>query len=125
MKKIWLLAAAIVIVSCKTEKADYAIISGKIENADVKEMTLYSVTDRSFKEKITLADDGSFKDTIKMSGDFTLYQARNATPLHLEAGNNITINFDSKDHQNTITVSGIGSELSSYLIAKLNKEKEN
>lgn len=122
MKKIWLLAVAIVIVSCKTEKADYAIISGKIDNADAKEMTLYSATDRSFKNIIKIAEDGTFKDTVKMSGEFFLYQAKNSTPLYLKAGDNVNINFDAKDHKATLAITG--SDISNYLIAKKDKERE-
>ena len=126
MKKLWLLVAGIAIVSCKNEAPiDYAIITGNIANADAKEMALYGTSDRSFKKHtITVNDDGSFVDTVKVAGQFMLYLKRNATPLHLEAGNNITINFDAKDFTKTLALSGTGSEISSYLIAKSNKEKE-
>ena len=125
MKKLWLLVAGIAIVSCKNEAPiDYAIITGNIANADVKEMTLSNNIDRSQNHKITIAEDGSFIDTVKVAGQFTLYQKRNATPLHLEAGNNIIINFDAKDFGKTLSISGKGSETSAYLVAKNNKEKE-
>ncbi|NVK52471.1 MAG: TlpA family protein disulfide reductase [Flavobacteriaceae bacterium] len=125
MKKLWLLVAAIAIVSCKKEATvDYAVISGKITNAEPKEMTLYSSSDRSFREKITIAEDGTFNDTIKKFGAFSLYQGRNFTPLHLEAGNTITINFDAKDHKNTLAITGTGSEISNYLLEKKAKENE-
>lgn len=125
MKKIWLLIASIAIVSCKNEAPiDYAIITGNIANADTKDVTLYSPSNRAFKRKIALAQDGSFTDTVRISGDFALYQARNVTPLYLEAGNSITINFDAKNFKNSLTLTGNGSEISSYLVAKNNKEKE-
>lgn len=125
MKKLWLLVAGIAIVSCKNEAPiDYAIITGNIANADVKEMTLSNNIDRSQNHKITIAEDGSFIDTVKVAGQFTLYQKRNATPLYLEAGNNIIINFDAKDFGKTLSISGKGSETSAYLVAKNNKEKE-
>ena len=125
MKKLWLLVAGIAIVSCKNEAPiDYAIITGNIANADVKEMTLSNNIDRSQNHKIAIAEDGSFIDTVKVAGQFTLYQKRNATPLSLEAGNNIIINFDAKDFGKTLSISGKGSEASAYLVAKNNKEKE-
>jgi thiol-disulfide isomerase/thioredoxin len=124
MKKLWLLIAGIAIVSCKNEAPiDYAIITGNISNA--KEVILYGTTDRSFKKHtITIQEDGSFIDTIKVAGQFFLSQARNGVPLHLEAGNNITVNFDATDFNKTLVVSGKGSEISSYLVAKKNKERE-
>ena len=125
MKKIWIFAAAIAIVSCNNEAPiDYAIVSGKIMNADANELTVYGPN--RFNKKITLGEDGTFNDTIKKvtAGTFTLYQARNATPLYLEAGNNIAVNFDAKDFKNTLALSGQGSEISTYLIAKNDKAKE-
>ncbi len=126
MKKLWLLVAGIAIVSCKNEAPiDYALISGNITNADDKEMILYGTTDRSFKKHtIAINEDGSFIDTVKVAGQFFLYQAKNGTPLHLAAGDNVTINYDSKDFTKTLAISGKGSEISAYLVAKKNKERE-
>jgi len=126
MKKLWLLVAGIAIVSCKNEAPiDYAIITGNIANADTKEMALYGTTDRSFKKHtITINEDGSFIDTVKVAGQFLLYQAKNGTPLHLEAGDNVIINYDSKDFNKTLAFSGKGFEVSTYLVAKSKKEKE-
>ena len=126
MKKLWLLVAGIAIVSCKNEAPiEYAIITGNIANADTKEMALYGTTDRSFKKHtITINEDGSYQDTVKVAGQFFLYQAKNGTPLHLEAGDNITINYDAKDFRKTLAISGKGSEISSYLVVKNNKERE-
>lgn len=125
MKKLWVLIAGIAIVSCKNEAPiDYAIISGNIANADAKEITLYGTSDRSFNHKISISDDGSFVDTVKVAGHFLLYQARNGTPLYLKSGDNVAINYDAKDFAKTLTLTGTGSETSTYLIAKNNKEKE-
>lgn len=126
MKKLWLLVAGIAIVSCTNEAPiDYAIITGNIANADAKEMALYKTSDRSFKKHtITINEDGSFIDTVKVAGHFLLYQAKNGTPLHLEAGDNVIINYDSKEFNKTLEISGKGSEISSYLVAKKNKERE-
>ena len=126
MKKLWLLVAGIAIVSCKNETpVDYAIITGKIANADKKEMTLYGTSDRSFKRhKIAIAEDGTFADTVKVAGQFLLYQGRNATPLYLNAGDNIAINYDAKDFDKSLALSGNGFEISNYLVAKDKKSKE-
>jgi len=124
MKKIWLLVAAIAIVSCKNEAPiDYALISGKITNTTINEAAIYGVIDRDFREKLTLAEDGSFKDTLR-AGSYLFIQGRNRAPLYVNAGDNITINFDANDFKNTLTFSGKGSAVNVYLIAKGSKEKE-
>ncbi|WKD85769.1 Thiol:disulfide interchange protein TlpA [Polaribacter huanghezhanensis] len=118
MKKIGFLIAILAITSCKKETADYAIISGKISNSTVKEITLFGITDRSTRQTITLADDGSFNDTIKKTGEFLLSEARNRTTLYLNKGNNIKVNYNAKEHKNSLIISGKGSGISNYLLAK-------
>ena len=125
MKKLWLFVAAIAMVSCKNEPLDYALVSGKIANATAKEITLYGTTDRKFKKTIKLAEDGSFNDTLKIeAGEFMLVEARNLTPLHLNVGHNISIDYDANDFKNTVKITGEGSGISNYLIAKNAKETE-
>ena len=125
MKKLWLLVAGIAIVSCKNEApVDYAIITGKIANANKKEMMLYGATDKSFRKKITIAEDGSFLDTIKAAGQFTLFQDKNATPLYLTSGDNLTINYDANDFKESVSLTGKGSKISSYIKVKSEKTAE-
>jgi len=124
MKKVWLLIAVIAIVSCKNEAPiDYALVSGKITNATTNEATIYGLIDRDFREKMTLSEDGSFKDTLK-AGSYLFSQGKNRAPLYLSAGDNITINFDAKNFKSSLTFSGKGSEINVYLGAKGAKEKE-
>jgi len=124
MKKLWLFVAAIAIISCKNETADYALVSGKVLNAgDTKEINIVSA-DRSVVKKVVLAEDGSFNDTIKTAGSYTIYQQRNATPLYLQAGNNITVNYDAKEYVKTLVITGAGAEISNYLVGKGTKERE-
>ena len=124
MKKLWLFIAAIAIISCKTETADYALVSGKILNADdTKEINIVSA-DRSVVKKVALSEDGSFSDTLKTAGQYSIYQKRNVTPIYVEAGDNVSVNFDAKEFAKTLSITGKGSSASNYLVAKNNVEKE-
>lgn len=125
MKRItYLLALAIAAFSCKQEApVDYAVVSGKIANSS-GELTINSM-DRSFKEVIEVAEDGSFTDTLRIdAGTYMLAQGRNFTQLHIEDGANINVDFDASDFKNTLAISGEGSEISNYLLAKGKKETE-
>jgi thiol-disulfide isomerase/thioredoxin len=99
------------------------VVSGKIANSN-GELTINSM-DRSFKETIEVAEDGSFADTLRIdAGTYMLSQGRNFAQLHIEDGANINVNFDASDFKNTLTISGEGSEISNYLLAKGKKERE-
>ena len=125
MKKIWLLVAAIAVISCKNEAPiDYAIVSGKIINKGADELTINS-KDRSIKETINVLEDGSYTDTLRVKeGAYILYDGKNATELFIKKGFNITVNYDASDISNTLNISGVGSEISNYLAVKGKKSKE-
>lgn len=126
MKKIWLLIAFIAIVSCKddTEKAA-TVVSGKITNNRGSEITFKKPNNKEFIETLNVARDGSFIDTLLIeTGIYTFQYGRNRTEIFVEAGNNLTINFDANDFENTLTFSGEGSEISTYLFEKQKTEKK-
>lgn len=125
MKKIIVLIAVLAIISCKqSAKVDYAILSGKIINTEVNQLTLNS-SENLIKKSINVSEDGIFKDTLTVTaGYYTLSAAKNNISLYLEAGDNVTINFDVNDFENTLVFSGSGFETSTYLFNKKKKSNE-
>ncbi|MDG1398849.1 MAG: TlpA disulfide reductase family protein [Polaribacter sp.] len=116
----------IAFASCKSEpKIDYAIVSGKITNSDSEKTTLYK-TDMSIKKKIEISADGTFNDTIKSSEGiyYVLRNGNDLTSIYLADGNNIEINYDAKDYDNTLQIRGTGSEYSNYLREKNKKSSD-
>jgi len=126
MKKIWLLIAAVAILSCKNEKeTNFTVFSGKITNNRGSEITFKKPYNKEFNETIKLARDGSFLDTLLIeTGIYTFQYGRNRTGIFVEAGSNLVINFDSNNFENTLTFYGKGSEISTYLFQKQNTEKK-
>jgi thiol-disulfide isomerase/thioredoxin len=125
MRKIGLLIAILTIISCKQEPAiDYVILSGKITNKSVGEFTFNSL-DRSIKKTIEVAEDGSFIDTLTVEeGNYVIYDGKNRASVNINKGDNLEINYDANDFENTLAFSGIGSEKNNYLLAKSKKESE-
>lgn len=125
MKKIFFFIACLAIVSCKEEpKIDYAILSGKIENSEAKQLT-FNNAESLIKKIIKVSDDGTFKDTLTVTtGYYIVSDGKNKTSLYLNPGNTVTINYDANDFENTLELAGTGSEISNYLINKNKKFKE-
>ncbi len=125
MKKIWLFIAAIAVISCKNEALiDYAVVSGKIMNKGENELTIKS-NDQSFQKVVNVLEDGSFVDTLKVKeGVYKLYDGKNITEVYVNTGANVNISYDADDFSNTLTITGIGAEISNYLYAKGKKEKK-
>lgn len=125
MKKLLFIAFAIALIGCKTEaKLDYAIISGKIANKQAGDLTINS-EDRTFKETLSVTADGTFTDTLSTDiSSYILYDGTNPIFLNIQPGNNLNITYDASDFDNTIAISGVGSEINNYLVAKRKVEKE-
>ena len=125
MKKVLFIAFAIALIGCEKDvKSDMAIISGKIINKQSGDLTINS-EDRTFQETLDVTADGVFRDTLDTDRNtYILFDGTNPVFLNIEAGYNLNITYDANDFDNTITISGVGSEISNYLIAKRKKEKE-
>jgi thiol-disulfide isomerase/thioredoxin len=124
MKKICILIAFISMISCKPEKKiEHIIISGKIENSAVKKITIYSQFDNSEKKEIVLAENGTFRDTLKMNTDFFLLREdRNMTEFYAPNGSDVNINYNSKKKDSTLILGGSAGSINNYLF---NKNKAN
>ncbi|SFS74459.1 TlpA family protein disulfide reductase [Lutibacter maritimus] len=125
MKKIWLLLALVIVVSCENDSTlNFVILSGKVTNNKSKEILIKGI-DNSISESIKLSDDGSFIDTLFVeNGVYTLNYGRNKAQIYFEGGNNLIVNFDNKDFDNSLNFSGDGSGESAYVYAKAKKLKE-
>ncbi len=125
MKKLLFIITTFLAVSCNHNvKEDYAIITGKILNKQSGEVSLNS-QDGTFKEVLTINPNGTFTDTLSTDiKTYVLYDGFNPIFLKVEPGYNLNINYDAKAFDNTIAISGKGSEINNYLIEKRKAEKK-
>jgi thiol-disulfide isomerase/thioredoxin len=118
MKKILLLLCAIVIVACKDEpKVDYALFSGKVENAGTDKAKLKGM---DFDHDISIHADGTFSDTLKLAetGFYSLSIGRENTTLYVSNGDNLSLNMDTKEFDESIKYTGEGAIENNYLVTK-------
>ncbi|MGJ8760670.1 MAG: TlpA family protein disulfide reductase [Polaribacter sp.] len=122
-KTVFSFGLALSLIACsKNAPVDYALVTGKIDNLEAKEVTLVK-SDQSFKKEITMESNGIFTDTIKAgSGLYELVVGKNRTNIYLDNGNVINLTADAKDLNNTIEVSGKGTEATNYILYKNKKE---
>lgn len=119
MKKIWLLIAAIAVISCKEDiPVDYAIISGNISNG-AGELSINSLDGSIEKIVLNVDDQGNFADTVRVKpATYILFDGKNRASIYIENGNNMNVSFDANDFNNTLLFTGEGSEVSIYLKEK-------
>lgn len=123
MKKSLLLIAGLAIFSCKTdpkeEKVDYALLSGKIENAKENKIV---ISGGDFKHEINLKDDGTFSDTLTIDkGYYTVRYGRNRASLYLSQGDSLNMNTNGLKFNSEMTFTGNGTASNSYLAKKLSE----
>jgi hypothetical protein len=122
MKKSLLLLIVISsFFSCKVEpKIDYALLSGKIDNAKGKTL---NATKGAFEQTINLKDDGTFADTLHIEpGYYSLSHGRESTTLYLKPGYDLSVSINTAEFDESIKYMGIGSENNNYLAKKISKQ---
>lgn len=126
MKKLLILSAAFAIIACKeTPNVDYAIINGTVSNFNGNTKLTINTPDGSVKEDLMVAQNGTFTDTLNANKSlYALYDGKTPVYLYVEPGFNLNINYDLNDVQNTLIITGKGSEINNYLIAKRKLEGE-
>jgi thiol-disulfide isomerase/thioredoxin len=118
MKKLLVLLLAVSLFSCKKELKDYVTISGKIENTESK---ILLISSRDINKEITINEDGTFSDTLKVAqkGFYSFSEGENRTALFLDNGYELEITTDAKDFLNKLVYKGIGSETNNYIVKKI------
>ncbi|MEN8187336.1 MAG: TlpA disulfide reductase family protein [Bacteroidota bacterium] len=128
MKKIFLIALSITMLSCSKEEVktiDYAVFSGKIENPDGGKLSIVDNYNNSVKD-ISVEEGGIFTDTIPgiKQGPYMFKYANEYSDIYLKPGDNLNLTLDSKEFDETIKYSGNGSAENNYLAqVSLNQEK--
>jgi len=128
-KHLFIVAVTFLAFSCKQEEhlpVDYAVITGNLSNSNVEHPVILSgIKDRSYRNNIELAEDGSFSDTIR--GEKGLYQInykKKRSTIYLEDGFNLNINANLKKLDSTIAFNGAGAAENNFIKARAKKAKE-
>jgi len=118
MKKIIMILVAIVLVSCNEKSNNpYVTLQGKIANSTLDSIVILG---RNFEKHIMVNEDGSFKDTLKVTDGFHgINNGSSQSFLYLKNGYDMEVNFDMNNFPASIEFEGQGSETNEYLTTKL------
>lgn len=117
MKRLITLCIAITLLACKEDiPKDYVTLSGKIENADNSKVVKL-LKGRDLKRTITLNDDGTFIDTLKVEeGDYTLQHGNKYGPIFLKNDNESSITADYSNFEKSMVFDGDASDINNFTI---------
>lgn len=125
MKKILITLSLIAFLACdkKGDKTvDYAVISGKITNK--KGAVTINSYDRTFSEPLDIKADGTFTDTLDTDkNSYIIFDGTNPVFVYVKPGYNLNVSYDVKDLDNTLTFTGDGDKINTYLYEKRKHEK--
>ena len=118
MKKIALSLLLIATIACQnTQQLDHVKLSGQIQNPNQETLVILG---KNFKKEITLAEDGSFSDTLKVEDGFHGFNdGKVQSFVYLRNAYDLTLNFDTQDFPESIAFQGGGAETNNYLMNKL------
>jgi hypothetical protein len=87
--------------------------SGRIENQFSDSLIVRS---RTYSKKIKVNTDGTFSDTLKVeTGRYNIYDGNESTNMFLKNGFDINMTLNTKQFDESVKFTGIGSEHSSFL----------
>ncbi|WP_417871361.1 TlpA family protein disulfide reductase [Winogradskyella sp.] len=119
MKRLLALSIVTTLFACKEDpKIDYVLFSGKIKNPTVKSVSVFQGREKI--KEIQLEQDGTFSDTLTVeNGYYNLDHGREVAYMYLEKGDSINVSLDTKEFDETIKYSGIGSSKNNFLAEKV------
>jgi thiol-disulfide isomerase/thioredoxin len=121
MKKLFILVLVITsLQSCKKIHHNYVTFSGKIENTTD---TILTISNRAFTKSISINNDGSFNDTLKISrSDFYTLRTNNTDKgfLYLKNGFDIHLTTDNTTFLENSNYTGYGASSNNYFITQYN-----
>lgn len=118
MKKLIVLFALFLIVSCKKEATDYVKLEGKLKADGVEKLT---VQGKNFMKEISVHADGSFSDTLKVTdGVHAISNGTDRITLYLKNGYDLNLEFKGEKLMDGIKFSGKGAETNNFMENKRN-----
>lgn len=122
-----LLISMLIMSSCSQEhKKDYVTLQGKLLNN--KDSVITISNRQGVIKKITLDENGNFKDTLQLKPDkpeiynFSVNPGK-AAPIYLKNGFDITLEGDSDNFMNSFKYSGEGASNSNFIVAQIKKNQ--
>ncbi|SDI31841.1 TlpA family protein disulfide reductase [Winogradskyella thalassocola] len=118
MKRLIAVFVVALCFACNEEaKVDYTLFSGKIENP--KDLKVTILKGREKVKEITLNNNGTFADTLKVeAGFYSLSHGGETSAIYLSPKDNINVTLDTEMFDETIAYTGAGSQNNNYLAAK-------
>ena len=106
------------LLSCGDETPkNYVMLKGKVDNSQSNTLTIMG---KNYKKDITVNEDGSFQDTLKVTNGFHGFNdGKLQSFVYLKNGYDLSLNFDAKEFPNSIRFEGNGAVTNNYLNEKL------
>ncbi|SDI31882.1 TlpA family protein disulfide reductase [Winogradskyella thalassocola] len=116
MKRLLSLCVAVTLFACKGEPKDYVTLSGKIANPD-ESKTLKIFKPGAYEKIITLNDDGTFNDTLKVeAGDYNFQHGKEYGQIYLKNDNVSSFETDYNAFIDSVIFKGDDSDLNNFTV---------
>ena len=113
MKNLIFLFLALIIISCKSESNDFVTVKGKLKTEGVKKLEILG---NGFSKEITVNNDGSFSDTLKITdGIHIISNGNDKGTIFLRNGYDLTLSFKGEKISDGIEFEGEGAETNNFI----------
>ncbi|MFH6991622.1 hypothetical protein [Flavobacterium sp. FlaQc-48] len=115
MKKVALLLGLVCsLTACQTDAdKNYAILSGTLNHQSSDSLMIISQS--KIIKTITVADDGTFSDSVKVkTGNYNLSDGSQHALIYLKNGYDLKIGADAANFNQSICFGGTGARINTY-----------
>lgn len=120
MKHVLSLLVLTLVLACNNTPKDYVQISGKLdEKGDISSFKILN-QEQGYDKDITLNDDGSFSDTLKVKdGKYILKIGRDFAFLYLKNDTETAFSANASNLYETLKFTGYGAEKSNFNVENI------
>jgi len=118
-KGILIISIMVLLFSCNEAPKNYAIFSGEVANSSTKEITIKGQS--GFSKNVVINADGTFSDTLylKNVGELFILSIDKSFRVYLKNGDNLKVDVDISNFEESIKFTGKGSKVNNYLAKKI------
>lgn len=125
MKQLAILLLTLALFSCEQEKEQtYSVLNGTIENNSAEKVVLRGT---DFEVELPVSPEGKFSDTLQLknNGFYQLYVGRERTEVYLEKGQNLSVNLNTAEFDESLKYSGDLAGPNNFLAQKYLWNEQN
>ncbi|WP_291804979.1 TlpA disulfide reductase family protein [Lutibacter sp.] len=113
MRNLSWIFTVLILISCKNESVDFVTLKGTVKTENLDK---FKLENRTYSKEITVKEDGSFSDTLKVEeGIYIMSNGNDRVTVFLKNGYDLSLAFNGDKFSDGVSFEGVGAETNTFL----------